>query len=553
MKNSELILCSGIKMDRNYENVLSYSESNMVSLCRANKIYEANKYTFLGNTDYIDISCPYSTAMYANYVAFINPHFGNKWIFAWVVNVKLLNLTTSRIYIEIDVWSTWYDKFNVGKAFVEREHVSDDTFGLHTVPENLETGEMVINTYDALDDYASEYLVVVGVTKLPSEIYSIVLNNSGIPTKKYNGIYSGLIYVAFKTYDDATKFLLIMDGQGLSENVYNVFIIPKSLVTILNNEWSTTSCSGTISIPDVSVTFNITFSINYKIVPNSDSAQIMVSNYEIIMNSTLDGYTPKNNKMFTGEFNYLHATNNNGGEVKYNFEDFYNATPTFSVLGALCTGGSIRLIPINYKNYEELGSSYICNPYGLSGGKYPTCSWTSDAYTNWITQQSVNISADRFTSLGTTALASAINPVAGAISGLSGGFGMIADAIKRDHQKEYMPVNAKGNVNTGDVVASMGFNQFIIYTMSCRYEFAKKCDEYLSRFGYKINEVKTPNLNSRTQFNFVKVGGMDELISGNIPANALEKINAIFRKGVTIFHSYTNFGNYTIDNPNVET
>ena len=65
----------------------------------------------------------------------------------------------------------------------------------------------------------------------------------------------------------------------------------------------------------------------------------------------------------------------------------------------------------------------------------------------------------------------------------------------------------------------------------------------------KVNIVKTPNLKSRTQFNFIKVGGMDELISGNIPASDLEKINEICRKGVTIFHDYTNFGNYTISNP----
>ena len=42
---------------------------------------------------------------------------------------------------------------------------------------------------------------------------------------------------------------------------------------------------------------------------------------------------------------------------------------------------------------------------------------------------------------------------------------------------------------------------------------------------------------------------MDELITGEIPASDLEKINNICRKGVTIFHSYTNIGNYTISNP----
>lgn len=84
--------------------------------------------------------------------------------------------------------------------------------------------------------------------------------------------------------------------------------------------------------------------------------------------------------------------------------------------------------------------------------------------------------------------------------------------------------------------------------MTIKKENAIAIDRYLSRFGYKVNEVKTPNLNSRTKFNFIKVGGLDELITGDIPASDLEKINEICRKGVTIFHDYSTFGNYTQTN-----
>ena len=48
---------------------------------------------------------------------------------------------------------------------------------------------------------------------------------------------------------------------------------------------------------------------------------------------------------------------------------------------------------------------------------------------------------------------------------------------------------------------------------------------------------------------FIKVGGTDNLISGKIPARDLDEINAICRRGVTIFHNLTNFGDYTINNP----
>lgn len=548
-KDNEIILCKGIKLDRNYENVLSYSESDMVSLCRNNAIYQADEYNFIEKANNrIVVSHPYSSAMYANYVAFKNPRFGNKWIFAWVTDVRLINVGSTEITFDVDVWSTWYSNFNIGKGFIEREHVGDDTFGKHTVPENIDTGEMVVNNINYFDEYANDWWVVAGVSKLPSEIYSDVLSNSGIPTRCYNGVYSGLTYIAFKTYDDATKFLLVMDGQGIADNVYDVFIVPKSLVVIENNQFSSKSCTGSINVGEAS--FSITFTINYKIIPNTTTAQAMANSYTVYINSTLDGYTPKNNKMFTGEFNYMLLCNNAGATAKYNYEDFYNSTPIFNLIGAVCPGCSIRLVPNSYKNYEESETTdNNLNPYGLTAGKYPVCSWSSDSYTNWLTQQSVNIGVDAASSLTSTLIAGAINPVAGAVSGLTTGLGLVSDAIKRDKQREYAPVQAKGNLNAGDVTFSMGMNQFVLYQMSCRNEYAKICDNYLSRYGYKVNEVKQPNLKTRTQFNFIKVGGMDDLVHGNIPASDLEKINSIFRKGVTIFHNYSNIGNYTISNP----
>ena len=43
----------------------------------------------------------------------------------------------TEITIETDVFQTWQFNINYKKMFVEREHVNDDTVGLHTVPENV--------------------------------------------------------------------------------------------------------------------------------------------------------------------------------------------------------------------------------------------------------------------------------------------------------------------------------------------------------------------------------------------------------------------------------
>ena len=142
-KKGEIILCKGIKLDKNYENVLSYSESDMVSLCDSNKIYRGSNYSFMETGKTLNVEVPYADAMYSNYIAFKNTKFGNKWIFGFVTNVELISPKVTAISWEMDVWSTWYPSFSIGKAFIEREHVDDDTVGKHTLPENVETGEYI--------------------------------------------------------------------------------------------------------------------------------------------------------------------------------------------------------------------------------------------------------------------------------------------------------------------------------------------------------------------------------------------------------------------------
>ena len=184
---------------------------------------------------------------------------------------------------------------------------------------------------------------------------------------------------------------------------------------------------------------------------------------------------------------------------------------------------------------------------GLDAPKLPTCGWTNDAYTNWLTQNAVNIPL----SIGTDVLKTATGLATGNVGSSISGFTGITNTLTQMYEKSLTPLTAKGGVNQGDLTYArrMLFN---IYHYSIRKEYCSILDSYFSRFGYKVNIVKTPNLKSRKEFNFIKVGGNDDLVHGDIPASSLEEINNICRKGVTIFHDYSNFGNYTISNPIVQ-
>ena len=534
-KDNEIILCKGIKLDRNYENVLSYSESDMVSLCRNNAIYQADEYNFIEKSNNkIVISHPYSSAMYANYVAFKNPRFGNKWIFAWVTDVKLINIGSTEITFEVDVWSTWYSRFNVGKAFIEREHVDDDTIGKHTIPESLETGDYISqiknnnNLNPVLENmyYLSDAVIIAGVTELGFTIASST-------TGKYNGIFNGLIYLAFRNAADLHNYIQSVQENLSSDNIACLFMAPLSLTGItVESDW---------------IDIDSSYGINYPF----EMAFVKVSDYEADMGEInypkadhLDNdYVPVNKKLLTFPYCFLNVTNNSGIVADYHYELFNDNTYCdFELRGAIGVGCSIKMFPKDYA-VKGAGSNSLENKlHSMDAGKLPTCGWLNDAYTNWLTSNSVNMG------LGIAQQTFSGVASAGFAGGIVGGFSSIANTVASVYQHSLQPPTAKGGQNQGDLNYAQR-NTYNIYPMSIKKEFAIVIDSYLSRFGYKVNEVKQPNLNSRQEFNFIKVGGMDELVHGDIPSSDLEKINEICRKGVTIFHNYNNIGDYTISNP----
>lgn len=77
--NSQIILAQNINMDKQYTNVLSYSESQMLTLCRENQVASANNYSFLRATGTILVEFSYAQCLQANYIAFQNPDYSNKW------------------------------------------------------------------------------------------------------------------------------------------------------------------------------------------------------------------------------------------------------------------------------------------------------------------------------------------------------------------------------------------------------------------------------------------------------------------------------------------
>ncbi len=76
----------------------------------------------------------------ANYLAFKNTSFENKWFYAFIDSTEYLNNNTVTISYHIDVIQTYMFDWKFNQCLIEREHTVSDKYGEHTLPEGLETG-----------------------------------------------------------------------------------------------------------------------------------------------------------------------------------------------------------------------------------------------------------------------------------------------------------------------------------------------------------------------------------------------------------------------------
>lgn len=117
-----------------------------------------------------------------------------------------------------------------------------------------------------------------------------------------------------------------------------------------------------------------------------------------------------------------------------------------------------------------------------------------------------------------------------------------------DFKKASLLPNIEHGQNTGDVMFSLNRIDFTFCKMRCKLENWKAIDDYFSKFGYKTLRIKTPNINSRLNWNYLQIGAGESFGFGDIPQNDLDIINSIFQKGVTIWHYHDNIGNYNLPN-----
>lgn len=520
--NITRVLLLRVPLEKDYKHTLFFdSEPKQESYFLSKKVAEGTEFTYQRKDSKIryPLHIDVLYQIECNYVMYTNPLYPNKWFYAFISKMEYVNECTTDIFIETDVMQTWMFDYRVLPSYVEREHVDDDTPGLHTVPEQLELGEYICNDKIKENGLLDTCIVVGSTVDLNGDLSdeSTIENVNGL---EYGYVYSGVKYYYFLASGGVNAKLKALAKAGKSDAITCIFMCPYWFL----------KTSG-IEITGVDVDGYVWGSVGNgceKITKPTD----------------LNGYTPKNKKLLSFPYSYLLMSNNSGGAGIYHYELFNGNVCDFRIMGALTPGFSCRILPLQYKGLPEN------NEEGLTLGKFPICNWNTDVYTNWLTQNGVNIALSGVSSAGS--ILGGIGMMftgAGALAGagmIGSGLMGVASTAGEVYSHSLQPPQAEGNINSGDVTFSNQNLTFTAYKMSIKEEYAKIIDGIFDMYGYKVNRVKIPNKEHRENYWYTKC--IDVCIDGMLPQEDLEKIKQCYNSGITFWKKPEFIKDYSVNN-----
>lgn len=517
--------------------------------------------SYLAN--YIKIENSYTTSNGAPFTATITNRGA---IYAFITGIKRINANTIEVSFTVDVMMSYYatGRVDMADCFIERQTVYNDFIGAHIEPETVPIGELVSNSQQELTPWLSG-MAICAALYIPHEGETVSGQLTG-------GIFSGASIRAFPATTEGVsklnEMLEVMVEAGKESNVY-LYMAPAVLWE--NQPGCTTNDDGTVTIPSGGVVYEST------VTPFRRQVQLDSTLGLYGADSSLDGYIPNNNKLYTYPYNYLHVSNNNGGgiDLRYEYMDFGYAKGTYPTSSSYKTS--------NWAGFEIDGTplnpvTFSCRPtgYGGSGGyqtpdinlslsDYPMCSWAADSFKRWVAHNTGTIAFTTISSIASIGLGAVTLGMAPEIASAASSLGseVGADAIAKKGASQVsagssslgslLPaaINATrqgdyigGTMATGNLLATSDLMTFTAARKTLKYETAKMIDDYFTLYGYNVSTIGNCIPNNRAYFDYIKTRNAQAVHpTGALayqqygaPAEAYRIIESVFNRGVWFIH-----------------
>ena len=504
--NSQVRLLSGVPLDDTYGHTIYFADATAQYNYFSSKVKQSFNNVSYARAERGVIRLEGTADDYydCNYIMFQNTSFGSKWFYAFIKKApEYVSNNVFRIEFEIDDMQTWMFNYQLDQCFVVREHSVSDVIGDNLQSEPVALGDIKC-VQTAKSGHMQSYAVIM--------CEAVGTNDSF--TAYQSGLFTGCKYTSWlvDTPEDVealkTHLQTAVDGN-LVDRIVGLTMMPTEFVS-------------TTSLPAVQVS-------------------------SVAKPTTIDGYTPKNNKLFTYPYNFLNVDAGNS-DANYHYEwfaDNENGTCNFEMIGTTTTNPQIILVPQGYNGVLSDEFNYS-EKLTMSG--FPQCAFSIDSFRAWLATEAASDIASLAGGYITAemgmegALAQGLSPYEGmSVGNITGQATQSLNIV----QKITKPPQAKGS-NSGSVDVASRTKDFYFRRMQITSDYAKAIDNFFSRFGYATNKLKVPNTHSRPHWNYVKTNGCT--ITGSIPTDSAKRICSIYNNGITFWKNGNEIGNYSLDN-----
>lgn len=515
------------------------------------------------------------------YMRFKNTSFENRWFYAFITSTDYINNSTVEITYSIDVFQTYFcgGRGSLGQCYIARLSTKTDGIGEYIEPERIPLGEFVSND--------GEQATLGGTSLLQPAIILAMVPADGAVGGMYDNTYAGIRLFA-TTGDVAGGKVMnstIETLQNTADGIDRIVALYMAPNLALPGHTPPSAVGGVASVVGGDTYYNY----------NNSGSAVTFHRAALTGTEGLDGYVPKNKKLYTYPYNYARVTTGQGNKADYRFEFFENGEPRFYLKANLLPPVAVICAPLQYKNFAH-SDDYLSYPYipeALVLDNYPMCSWNKDTYAAWLAQNSVPMANQRkawsdkvdvITEGGQVSgivdtIGGGIKAIAGALTGdilgLAVGAGALANSavssiksinqeytnmqtsgidlvtsqLNADYTAAHEANTMGGTIASGSLTLAMPQMDFKYSRWSITASRARAIDDYFTMYGYAYNRITSVanNLHNRQYFTYIQTVDAN-CISGGGYADTRATIEQAFNKGVRLWWHGNSFRDFSVDN-----
>lgn len=475
-------------------------------------------------------------------------------------NVTILNLKQ-------DVFQQYYYDTVFYKSFIKRGHPSSDSVGDWVAPEPVGFPSKVEKNLTAFSDIDFSPDIYIDSNSVPTSIWS----GEGTPTVnfKYGGGFDG---TAAGMCGFFRCKLFSLTSENLLNRVIHTWGFSETTDTTVNHYSDLIGYTFLPSWVSDSASFSQADPLNILHYVNSNAYATISDTVSLDKNTLACGYSPRNKKMLTSVAKCYKLYNKNGLSIPLQPELLGNLS-SLTLKISMRPMGSQQKFEIS--NYKDLSARWFNVPYSFSApmGFNSNVGVAQQTALQQLENQVAVTKVSQVTT-GINTVASAIGGVGqGAMQIAVGDYGggastLLGTALNTgtsiaNQVVQNRAMNFNNQVTGNDLVNSIGksigssndrtdmSNDFCKIRIADCSPLHKECeilDDFFDMYGYEIDELRNPRqwVDNRPKWNYLKTENCNLHIPA--PTDYENVMKSIFNNGVTLWHDYSTFGDYSQNN-----